>query len=63
MVMYLALETGETIRGKMAARGSAKMELVFTTAYTGYEESITDPSYNGQGLIFAYPLIGNYGVA
>jgi len=35
---------------------------VFTTAYTGYEESLTDPSYEAQVLTFAYPLIGNYGV-
>jgi carbamoyl-phosphate synthase small subunit len=35
---------------------------VFTTAYTGYEESLTDPSYEEQILTFAYPLIGNYGV-
>jgi carbamoyl-phosphate synthase small subunit len=36
--------------------------LVFTTAYTGYEESLTDPSYAEQVLTFSYPLIGNYGV-
>jgi carbamoyl-phosphate synthase small subunit len=35
---------------------------VFTTAYTGYEESLTDPSYEEQILTFSYPLIGNYGV-
>jgi carbamoyl-phosphate synthase small subunit len=35
---------------------------VFTTAYTGYEESLTDPSYEEQVLTFSYPLIGNYGV-
>lgn len=29
---------------------------------TGYTESLTDPSYTGQILIFSYPLIGNYGV-
>jgi len=60
--MYIALETGDVIRGRECAPGTAKVELVFTTAYTGYEESLTDPSYSGQGLIFAYPLIGNYGV-
>ena len=37
-------------------------ELVFTTAMTGYEEALTDPSYRGQLLMFTYPLIGNYGV-
>ncbi|MDY6819123.1 MAG: glutamine-hydrolyzing carbamoyl-phosphate synthase small subunit, partial [Halobacteriales archaeon] len=42
--------------------GVTQGELVFTTAYTGYEESLTDPSYEEQVLTFAYPLIGNYGV-
>jgi carbamoyl-phosphate synthase small subunit len=27
----------------------------------GYVETITDPSYFGQGVVFSYPLIGNYG--
>src|SRR5436305_11794342 len=38
-------------------------ELIFTTAMTGYQEALTDPSYRGQMLMFTYPLIGNYGVA
>ena len=29
---------------------------------TGYQESITDQSYNGQILTFTYPLVGNYGI-
>lgn len=37
-------------------------EVVFTTGMTGYVESLTDPSYAGQILVFTYPLIGNYGV-
>ena len=37
-------------------------EVVFTTGMVGYIESITDPSYEGQILVFTYPLIGNYGV-
>ncbi len=37
-------------------------EVVFTTGMTGYPESLTDPSYSGQILVFTYPLIGNYGV-
>src|SRR5579884_4062512 len=37
-------------------------ELVLTTAMTGYQEALTDPSYRGQILMFTYPLIGNYGV-
>ena len=37
-------------------------ELVFNTSLVGYPESITDPSYNNQILVFTQPLIGNYGV-
>lgn len=37
-------------------------EVVFNTGMTGYVESLTDPSYAGQILMFTYPLIGNYGV-
>jgi len=37
-------------------------EVVFSTGMTGYPESLTDPSYSGQILVFTYPLIGNYGV-
>jgi len=35
---------------------------VFTTGMVGYPESLTDPSYRGQILVFTYPLLGNYGV-
>ena len=41
---------------------SVSGEVVFNTAMTGYPESLTDPSYQGQILILTYPLIGNYGV-
>jgi len=37
-------------------------EVVFNTGMVGYPETMTDPSYRGQILIFTYPLIGNYGV-
>lgn len=37
-------------------------EVVFNTGMTGYVESLSDPSYAGQILVFTYPLIGNYGV-
>ena len=59
---YLALETGDVVEARARSPGRAQGELVFTTAYTGYEESLTDPSYEEQVLTFAYPLIGNYGV-
>ena len=38
-------------------------ELVFNTSMTGYQEALTDPSYAGQVLTFAYPLVGNYGIS
>jgi len=59
---YVALEGGHVIEGRGRAPGTARGELVFTTAYSGYEESLTDPSYEEQILTFSYPLIGNYGV-
>jgi len=59
---YLALETGRVVAARSRVAGRTNGELVFTTAYTGYEESLTDPSYEEQVLTFAYPLIGNYGV-
>ena len=37
-------------------------EVVFTTAMSGYVESLTAPSFRGQILVLAYPLAGNYGV-
>jgi carbamoyl-phosphate synthase small subunit len=62
---YVALP-GERQERMLEARarspGRARGELVFTTAYTGYEESLTDPSYEEQVLTFSYPLIGTYGV-
>src|SRR4029077_1028739 len=42
--------------------GVAAGEACFTTAMTGYEEAVTDPSYVAQVLCFAYPLVGTYGV-
>ncbi|MFC4357465.1 glutamine-hydrolyzing carbamoyl-phosphate synthase small subunit [Halobium salinum] len=59
---YIALADGRVLEGRGRAPGRTRGELVFTTAYTGYEESLTDPSYEEQVLTFSYPLIGNYGV-
>lgn len=44
-------------------QGNFAGEVVFTTGMTGYDLSLTDPSYAGQILVFTYPLIGNYGVS
>lgn len=59
----LLLADGSRYCGKLF--GAAKWgegELVFTTGMTGYQESLTDPSFAGQVLTFTYPLIGNYGI-
>jgi carbamoyl-phosphate synthase small subunit len=60
----LLLADGSCFHGEgLGASGITTGELVFTTAMTGYQEALTDPSYRGQILMFTYPLIGNYGVA
>lgn len=41
---------------------STSGELCFSTGMVGYTESISDPSYCGQILVFTFPLIGNYGI-
>src|SRR5438067_3976455 len=59
----LVLEDGAVFEGLgVGAPGVAAGEACFTTAMTGYEEAVTDPSYVAQVLCFAYPLIGTYGV-
>jgi len=61
---FLALEDGTVFRGdSVAAEGFAFGECVFTTAMTGYQEVVTDPSYAEQLVTFTAPMIGNYGVA
>jgi len=61
---YLLLEDGTLVRGRsVAAEGAAFGEAVFTTAMTGYQETVTDPSYEGQLVCFTAPMVGNYGVA
>ncbi len=46
-----------------APRATATGEVVFTTGMSGYQESVTDPSFAGQIIAFTYPHIGNYGVS
>ena len=63
MNAVLALSDGTVLEGAgFGAEASLCGELVFNTSLTGYEESLTDPSYRGQILVSTYPLIGNYGV-
>jgi carbamoyl-phosphate synthase small subunit len=59
----LVLEDGTVFEGKsFGYEGSTAGEVVFNTAMTGYPESLTDPSYEGQILVTTFPLQGNYGV-
>lgn len=60
---YLKLENGMVFEGRsFGAVGESMGEVVFTTAMTGYLETLTDPSYYGQMVVQTFPLIGNYGV-
>ncbi len=60
---FLILEDGTTFEGKsFGYETSTAGEVVFNTAMTGYPESLTDPSYQGQILVTTYPILGNYGV-
>lgn len=62
MKAVLLLEDGTIIEGRgFGAEKKVSGEIVFATGMTGYVESLTDPSYAGQILMFTYPLIGNYG--
>jgi carbamoyl-phosphate synthase small subunit len=61
---YLVLEDGTVFRGRsVGAEGVALGEAVFTTGMTGYQETVTDPSYAGQLVCFTAAMVGNYGVA
>jgi carbamoyl-phosphate synthase small subunit len=63
MKALLALEDGTFFYGNtFAAQGEVDGEVVFNTSMTGYQEVLTDPSYNGQIVAMTYPLVGNYGV-
>lgn len=60
---YLCLEDGTIFQGEsFGAEGTVIAEIVFTTAMTGYLETLTDPSYYGQIVLQTFPLIGNYGI-
>lgn len=60
---YLMLANGQVFEGKsLGTKGTVIGEVVFTTGLTGYQETLTDPSYYGQIVTQTFPLIGNYGV-
>ena len=60
---YVLLEDGARFDGEaVGAPGPVTGEVVFNTGMSGYQESMTDPSYARQLITFTYPHIGNYGV-
>jgi carbamoyl-phosphate synthase small subunit len=61
---YVLLEDGTRFDGEpCGAPGPAAGEVVFTTGMSGYQESMSDPSFAGQLITFTYPHIGNYGTS
>src|SRR5690554_4026226 len=59
----LVLEDGSRYRGRAyGATGRTLGEAVFSTGMTGYQETLTDPSYAGQIVLMTAPHIGNTGV-
>lgn len=61
---YILLEDGTRFDGEACgADGYAVGEIVFTTGMSGYQESMTDPSFAGQLIAYTYPHIGNYGTS
>jgi len=63
MKALLALESGKVFHGEsFGAEGETTGEVVFNTSMAGYQEILTDPSYEGQIITMTSPHIGNYGV-
>lgn len=59
----LVLEDGSVYEGvPFGGAAQSNGEVVFSTAMTGYQEMLTDPSFAGQVLVLTYPLAGNYGI-
>ena len=57
----LVLKDGSVYEGELYGNRNAVGEVVFTTGMSGYQETLTDPSYCGQIVVMTYPLVGNYG--
>jgi carbamoyl-phosphate synthase small subunit len=64
VLAYVLLEDGTRFDGDaVGAPGPVTGEVVFTTGMSGYQESMSDPSFARQLITFTYPHIGNYGVS
>lgn len=60
---YIVLEDGQVFKGKrFGSERDVIGEVVFTTGMTGYNETLSDPSYYGQIVMQTFPTIGNYGL-
>lgn len=57
----LVFKDGSVFEGTLYGKRNAVGEVVFTTGMSGYQETLTDPSFCGQIVVMTYPLIGNYG--
>ncbi|MFH1837493.1 MAG: glutamine-hydrolyzing carbamoyl-phosphate synthase small subunit [Candidatus Omnitrophota bacterium] len=64
MKAVVVFEDGKIFKGEQfgAVKDASFGEIVFNTSISGYQEVITDPSYQGQIVTMTYPLIGNYGI-
>lgn len=63
MKRKLVLENGMEFSGNGFGSDQFTVgEVVFTTGMTGYQETMSDPSFHKQIIVFTYPLIGNYGI-
>ncbi|HEY2774409.1 MAG TPA: glutamine-hydrolyzing carbamoyl-phosphate synthase small subunit [Candidatus Binatia bacterium] len=63
MKATITLADGRVFRGRgFGAEGKAGGEVVFNTSLSGYQEILTDPSYDGQIVVMTYPEIGNVGI-
>jgi len=64
---YVLLEDGARFDGEACGLSDptrpAVGEVVFTTGMSGYQESMSDPSFAGQLIVYTYPHIGNYGTS
>jgi carbamoyl-phosphate synthase small subunit len=61
---YVLLEDGTRFDGDACgADVHVTGEVVFTTGMSGYQESMTDPSFARQLITFTYPHVGNYGAS
>ena len=57
----LVLKDGSVFEGDLYGKRNAVGEVVFTTGMSGYQETMTDPSFCDQIVVLTYPLVGNYG--